>query len=205
MVRSFLLLVIALHCSTLGAVQTTERTDDVNNISSKETSECATLHTLNQDDKRPVIIDTDIGSFDDDPVAIALALSRPELDVKLVITCSDDTTERARIAAKYLTLLGRDDIPVGIGDKSASTGYHTYWPWADGYDISNYKGKIFTDGVAKMADIIMNSPIPVDIIAIGPMTNFPRLLKMYPNVVKNARIRAMAGDLEEGQCNRGGG
>ena len=91
MVRSFLLLVIALHCSTLGAVQTTERTDDVNNISSKETSECATLHTLNQDDKRPVIIDTDIGSFDDDPVAIALALSRPELDVKLVITCSDDT------------------------------------------------------------------------------------------------------------------
>ena len=110
MVRSFLLLVIALHCSTLGAVQTTERTDDVNNISSKETSECATLHTLNQDDKRPVIIDTDIGSFDDDPVAIALALSRPELDVKLVITCSDDTTERARIAAKYLTLLGRDDM-----------------------------------------------------------------------------------------------
>ena len=49
-----------------------------------------------------------------------------------------------------------------------------------------------------MADIIMTSPIPVDIITIGPMTNYPRLLKMYPNVVKNARIRAMAGSVYKG-------
>ena len=187
------LIALLLHCSVLGTPS-----DDLNKKSSKEATGCLSFSTQT---KQPVIIDTDIGSFDDDPVAIALALSRPELDVKLVITCSDDTTVRARIAAKYLTLLGRDDIPVGIGDKSPSTGNHAFWPWADGFDISSYKGKVYTDGIAQMADIILNSSTPVDIIAIGPMTNFPRLLKMYPDVVKNARIRAMAGSVYKGYDN----
>ena len=144
MMRSFQLfmaLVVVLRYSTLGTSWAVSRTDcnckartaaDEHILTDRHT----TLPTRSQHGKQPVIIDTDMGSFDDDPVAIAFALSRPELDVKLVITCSDHTTERARIAAKYLTLIGRDDLPVGIGDnRNISTNFHIiYRPWANGYN-----------------------------------------------------------------------
>lgn len=159
------------------------------------------LPTASSSAKQPVIIDTDIGSYDDDPVAIALALSRPELDVKLVITCSDDTTERARIAAKYLTLLGRDDVPIGIGVKTNNTTHHPYWSWASNYDLSLYKGPVYSDGVAQMAKVILTSPVPVDIILIGPSTNVPMLVDTYPDVVKNARVNAMSGSVYRGYDN----
>jgi inosine-uridine nucleoside N-ribohydrolase len=65
-------------------------------------------------DKVPVILDTDIGSDIDDAWALAMMLRSPELDVKLVTSCTSDTTARARIIAKMLALAGRD-VPVGIG------------------------------------------------------------------------------------------
>ena len=52
-----------------------------------------------------------------------------------------------------------------------------------------------------MAKIILASETVVDIIAIGPMTNFPHLLDKYPDVVKKARIRAMAGSIYRGYDN----
>ena len=149
-----------------------------------------------------VIIDTDIGSYIDDSYAIAFALQSSEyLDVKLVVTCSDDTTARAKITAKFLTIAGRDDIPLGIGVANYNTTNHTLWDWARDFDLSNYKGGVYEDGVDQMAKIILNSETVVDIIALGPMTNFPLLLQKYPDVVKNARIRAMAGSIYRGYDN----
>ena len=120
--------------------------------------------------KQPVIIDTDIGSFIDDTFAIVYAAQSEELDVKLVITCSDDTTARAKVAAKLLRLIGRDDIPIGIGVKNDNDTVHYLFDWAKNEDLSGYKGSVYEDGVGKMNEIISNSEVPVDIIAIGPMT-----------------------------------
>ncbi len=53
----------------------------------------------------PVIFDTDIGSDFDDSAAIALALSDPSLDVKLIVTATGDTTARAQIVCKYLQMV----------------------------------------------------------------------------------------------------
>ena len=75
---------------------------------------------------QPVIIDTDIGSDIDDSFAIALALQSSELlDVQLIVTCTDDTTARAKIAAKLLTIAGRDSVPIGIGQANANETVHT--------------------------------------------------------------------------------
>ena len=153
---------------------------------------------------QPVIIDTDIGSYMDDPVAIMLALSLPSLDVKLITTASGDTTGRAVITAKILTMLGRDDIPIGIGVPYPNATNHTFWNWARDFNIKNYKGKIYHDGVAAMADVILKSEDVVDIICIGPMTNFPDLLRRFPNVTRNARIKAMAGSFHKGYGNSSG-
>ena len=151
---------------------------------------------------RPVIIDTDIGSDIDDSFAIGLALqSSAYLDVKLIVTCTDDTTARAKILGKLLTIAGEDRVPIGIGYPNNNNTRHTLWNWAKDFNLSDYKGGVYKDGVDQMAKIILSSDTLVDIIAIGPMTNFPLLLQKYPSVVKKARIRAMAGSIYRGYDN----
>lgn len=150
----------------------------------------------------PVIIDTDIGSDIDDSFAIGLALQSSEyLDVKLIVTCTDDTTVRAKIVGKLLTIAGHDAIPIGIGYANDNKTRHILWNWAQDFNLSDYKGGVYEDGVDQMAKIILSSDTVVDIIAIGPMTNFPYLLQKYPDVVKKARIRAMAGSIYRGYDN----
>ena len=151
--------------------------------------------------RQPVVIDTDIGSFLDDFVAIAFAVQNSYLDVKLIITSSDDTITRAKIAAKFLSLLGRDDIPIAIGVKNSNQTIHTFWDWAADVNLSRYKGGVSEDGIQKMGEVIMASPVPVDILAIGPMTNFPNLLTSFPQVVKNANVQAMMGSIYKGYDN----
>lgn len=148
--------------------------------------------------KQPVIIDTDIGSFIDDSFAIVYAIQSQELDVKLIVTCTDDTTARAKVTAKLLKLIGRDDIPIGIGIKNTNKTNHYLFDWARNEDLSAHKGGVFADGIGKMAEVLSGSDEVVDIIAIGPMTNFPSLVQKYPESVKKARIRAMAGSIKVG-------
>lgn len=159
------------------------------------------IRNLTSPVRQPVIIDTDIGSGVDDSYAIGFALQSQYVDVKLIVTCSDNTTARAKIAAKLLTIAGNDSIPVGIGVANHNDTKHTLWDWAQDFNLSEYKGGVYEDGVDQMAKIILSSESVVDIIAIGPMTNFPLLLEKYPDVVKKARIRAMAGSIYRGYDN----
>src|SRR5258708_35193084 len=65
--------------------------------------------------RTPVIIDTDIGDAIDDSLALALALSSPELDVRAVTTVIDDVESKTRLAWKELGLFNRRDIPLAMG------------------------------------------------------------------------------------------
>lgn len=149
-------------------------------------------------EKQPVIIDTDIGSFLDDSFAIVYAAQSEKLDIKLIVTTSDDTTARAKVTAKLMKLLDRDDVPIGIGLKNDNKTHQYLTDWGAEEDLSAYKGGVFQDGVGKMAEVISNSAEVMDIIAIGPMTNFPMLIKKCPECVKKARVRAMAGSIHVG-------
>ena len=149
----------------------------------------------------PIVIDTDIGSFLDDTFAIVFAALSEYLDVKLIVTCTDDVEARAQITAKLLQLVGRDDIPIGLGIKNNNKTAQTFFPWAKDINLTNYRGMVYEDGIGKMAEIIQNSPEPVDIIAIGPMINFPTLIQRYPDVVKKSKVMAMAGSIYRGYCN----
>ena len=66
----------------------------------------------NSSDKIPVILDTDIGGDIDDTWALAMMLKSPELDVKLVVTDTGNTTYRVKVAAKMLEIAGRTDFDV---------------------------------------------------------------------------------------------
>ena len=50
----------------------------------------------------PVVFDTDFGGDIDDAWALALLLSSPELELKLVIVSGPDPSGKARILAKFL-------------------------------------------------------------------------------------------------------
>ncbi len=62
-----------------------------------------------------VIIDTDIGDDIDDALAIAFAARSPELELCAVTCVFGDTVLRAAMALKVLDVLGRPDVPVGVG------------------------------------------------------------------------------------------
>ena len=145
----------------------------------------------------PVILDTDIGSDIDDMWALAMLLRSPELDLKLVVTDSGDTVYRAKIAAKMLGLDGRADVPVGIGTY-LGTHPHPQGFWVEDYDLASYPGVVHEDGVQAIIDIIMASPEPVTLIAIGPVPNISAALEREPRIVERARFVGMHGSLHLG-------
>src|SRR5262245_3064638 len=63
----------------------------------------------------PVIIDTDIGFDIDDALALALAVSSPELVLVAVTTVGGQAEDRAWLACRFLTLAGVPQTPAAFG------------------------------------------------------------------------------------------
>ncbi|MBL9134251.1 MAG: nucleoside hydrolase [Verrucomicrobiales bacterium] len=147
----------------------------------------------------PVILDTDIGDDIDDTWALGLLLRCPELDVKLVVGDYGRPQYRARLLGKLLQSMGRSDIPIGIGIEVAGVGgEESQGPWLEGYDLATYPGKVHPDGVQSMIDVIMASPEPITLIAIGPLSNIAEALSREPRIAHRARFVGMHGSLRVG-------
>ena len=147
--------------------------------------------------KIPVILDTDIGTDIDDTWALAMLLKSPELDVKLVVSDTGDTTYRAKIVAKMLEIAGRADVPVGVGIplKNVPTPQA---PWVEGYDLASYPGPVHADGVGAIVDTIMSSPEPITLICIGPLPNISAALEREPRIAERIRFVGMHGSVRRG-------
>lgn len=145
----------------------------------------------------PVILDTDIGGDIDDTWALALALRSPELDVRMVVTDTGDTTYRAKIAARMLEVAARTDVPVGIGLRLGDE-MGPQAQWVEGYDLSRYAGTIHADGVGAMIETIMNSSEPVTLVCIGPVPNIAAALDREPAIAERVRFVGMHGSIRRG-------
>ncbi|MHB0999137.1 MAG: nucleoside hydrolase [Armatimonadota bacterium] len=145
----------------------------------------------------PVILDTDIGTDIDDSWALAMMLKSPELDVKLVVSATFNTPERAKMVAKMLQIAGRTDIPVGIGVKSDDERLRISG-WVDDYDLNDYPGTVYKDGVDAMINTIMDSEEPITLICIGPLTNIAEALRRNPEIAGKARFVGMHGSVYKG-------
>ena len=86
------------------------------------------------------------GTFMDDSFALAMLLRTPHLVLKLLVTASHDVVGRARVAAKHLSLVGCDSVPIGIGVPS-DNGTGALFPWAADYDLRAYRGGVRSDGL----------------------------------------------------------
>ena len=144
-----------------------------------------------------VILDTDIGGDIDDTWALVMLLKSPELDCKLITTCTGDTTYRAKVAAKLLEVAKRTDIQIGIGPAQKSEQRQPQAEWVRDYDLSSYPGTVHADGAGALVAAVMSSPEPVTIVAIGPFTTIAAALRREPRIAARSRIVAMAGNIKK--------
>jgi len=145
----------------------------------------------------PVILDTDTGNDIDDTFAIALLVRNPAFDVKLVTTTDGQQDYRTKLIAKELTIAGRTDIPIGIG-AGPTPGEGKIAPWIHDFKLSDYRGKVYSDGVSALIKSIKKSKGPVTIIAIGPLQTLGEALRRDPSIAHRARLVAMQGSVYKG-------
>jgi purine nucleosidase len=132
---------------------------------------------------RPVILDVDTGI--DDMVALLIAATAPELNLRGV-TCVAGNVEIhhvARNTGKILRLVGRGDVPVSIGaarplHRRLRTAPDTHGPTGTGYvELTGEDPDLgSTDYTAVpapryLAAHIQRHPGELTIVALGPLTN----------------------------------
>jgi pyrimidine-specific ribonucleoside hydrolase len=157
---------------------------------------------------RPVVIDTDPGI--DDALAILLALASPEVDLRLVTTVHGNvelaqTTENAR---RVLHLAGRSDVPVAAGARSSlvhpqaeRAGHVHGTAGLGGVELPPSPAPLdLRPAVVALADLLMTSPQPVTVAAIGPLTNLALLLAVFPDAAERIERLVLMG----GSATRGG-
>ncbi|MFJ6672209.1 nucleoside hydrolase [Actinosynnema sp. NPDC091369] len=156
----------------------------------------------------PLIIDTDPGV--DDALALALAAVSPEVDLIGVTTVFGNVslTDTTRNALRLLTLLGRDDVPVGVGASRPLVHPHPHLSSAHGSDgLSGYadtlpratRGPDARDAVTLLRDLLDQADRPVTIVPIGPLTNIALLLAAHPGLKpKIGRLVVMGGGVNGG-------
>lgn len=145
----------------------------------------------------PVVLDTDIGSDIDDTWALAHLLKSPELDLQMVLCGTGDTRYRCRVAARFLEVAGRNDVPVGLGP-AGSPGAEFQRPWVQDYALDHYPGTVHRDGVAAFIDLVHRSDTPITLITIGPVTNIAEALRRDPGIASRIHYIGMAGSVDRG-------
>lgn len=159
---------------------------------------------------QPLLLDTDIGTDIDDAYALIFAAMSPEFDLRAVTVVNNDVVLRAKIARRLLDLLGRAEVPVGLGSAlSLTPGERRGWGGHEGRGLS------LSDDAAggHVPELAQNSPMdaarriaecaetahaegkPLLVCPIGAMTNVALALRCYPDSARKiGRIVAMAAD-----------
>lgn len=142
-----------------------------------------------------VILDTDIGDDIDDAYALAALATVPECQLLGVTTTYGNTADRAKLAGKLLTVMGRTDVPVHAGRPSEHAVGRQY-QWARDYSGKNIKPE---PAVEFLRREIEKRPGQVTLLAIGALTNVGDLVTQHPELVsKIHRIVIMGGSVYSG-------
>lgn len=158
-----------------------------------------------------LIIDTDPGV--DDAFALCLAARSPEVDLLAVTTVFGNVGLQAttRNALRLLALCGREDVPVATGaarplvhpqaaEGKAAHGEDGLSGGADLLPVRT-RGTEPVGAVDLMARVLRESPEPVTIVPIGPLTNIALLLATHPELASRIeRLVIMGGGLAGGNA-----
>jgi purine nucleosidase len=141
-----------------------------------------------------VIIDTDIGDDIDDAFALALALKSPELKILGVTTTFGNTQLRARLVDRYLTAVGRRDIPVFAGPETKTDNVMTQAAYA-----KRDPDEKFGDGAEFILKEAREHPGEVTLIGIGPLFTIQASIERDAAAFKKLkRVVIMGGSIYRG-------
>jgi len=137
----------------------------------------------------PVIIDCDPGV--DDAVAIMLAVSNPDFDIKAITTVSGNLPAQrcAENVIRILDMLGISDIPVFAGPSKPLVRPYPQGFFSvgdDGLADLNLPGpsRMYDDGYAPdiIVELALKFPNKIRILALGPLTNISLAIMKEPNI-----------------------
>jgi pyrimidine-specific ribonucleoside hydrolase len=155
----------------------------------------------------PLVIDTDPGI--DDALALLLALASPEVDLRLVTTVHGnvDLAQTTDNALRVLHLAGRSDVPVAAGARtslvvpqSERAGHVHGTAGLGGVVLPPSPATVDPrPAVVALAELLLTSPEPVTVAAIGPLTNIALLQAVYPEAAARiGRLVVMGGSAARG-------
>lgn len=139
-----------------------------------------------RDEKKaiPILFDTDIGTDVDDAFALALVLASPELELRGVTTVGSEPRTRALMVCRFLTEVGRRDIPVAAGASPQPTeeiekqGRYANPP-------GDLRSRLFKPAKETAVELLYQQlkthPRELTLVTIGPLTNIARLLREHPD------------------------
>ena len=154
----------------------------------------------------PVILNTDLGDDIDDFWALSMMVRSKELRPLLVNTEFRDTRWRAKIAAKFLELAGRADIPVSAGLRQSVYGPDEgrQRDFIVGYDLNDYPGVYRTDGAQAIIDAIAKAgDQEVTLVAISPVPTLAAVVAQAPECCRRVRLVGMFGSIQTGYVHDG--
>lgn len=143
-----------------------------------------------------IVLDTDIGTDVDDLIALVLALNSPEIELAAVTCVHADVELRARMVRKALRLLGRDDVPVGLGIQlPLLRARPEYWAGHEGVGSVDLDETLpaLPHAVDLIIDLVTRRPGDVTLVPIGPLTNLAAAVIREPTIVAKARGVVMMG------------
>ncbi|GMA69106.1 purine nucleosidase [Leuconostoc litchii] len=154
----------------------------------------------------PIILDMDPGI--DDAVALSIALTNPEIDIKLLTSVAGNVSveKTTKNLLKLTTFFHQDTLPIAKGaaaplKKTLSDASYIHGESGmPGYDFPRITSEVITtDAVTAMAHVLVNATEPITIVATGAYTNIAQLIQNHPNLLgKIKKFVLMGGTLTGG-------
>lgn len=150
--------------------------------------------------RRPVLLDTDIGSDVDDALALVLVLGLgAKLDLVAVTAVSGDTSLRARIASRLLAAAGRPEVEVCAGEAKPLAGGAFVWFGHEERCVIEGPDATRTDEPAPERIVRAAREVEgLELVFIGPLTNLAKALVLDPLLPRRvAGLTLMGGHVRE--------
>lgn len=153
----------------------------------------------------PLVIDSDMIS--DDWMATLFVLNDPQFDVKAITVTGAgfaNCDAGVRAALGMLALTEHSGVPVScgsedplVGDNAPPADWMTTIETVEALGLPEGGEAAEEDAVALFTSTIQNSPQPVTVLALGPLTNVASALEATPELVENiASVVVMGGAVD---------
>ena len=134
--------------------------------------------------KVPLLLDCAVGNGSDDAFALALAAVDPTIELLGVTTVGGDAEDRAWMVCRFLSAIGKGDIPVAYGrdnQPKSEIGPQFQYRYHPAVLYGRTARPVKQTAVELLHQVLTRSDVQVTIVCTGPLTNVARLFVEHPD------------------------